>query len=40
MKLLGNAMSNVYVELVEGLPTGDRDRTEPWGGFILLEFSG
>jgi hypothetical protein len=33
-------MSNVHEELVEGLSAGDRDRTEPWGGFILLEFSG
>ena len=40
MKLLGSTMSNVHEELVEGLPTGDRDRTEPWGVFILLEFSG
>ena len=40
MKLLGSAMFNIHEELVEGLPAGDRDRTESWGGFILLEFSG
>ena len=40
MKLLGSAMFNIHEELVGGLPAGDRDRTESWGGFILLEFSG
>ena len=33
-------MSKVHEELVEDMPTGDRDRPEWWAGFILLEFSG
>lgn len=31
-------MSNVYVEFVEGLPTGDRDRTDHGEDLYFLNF--